>query len=63
MTNTSSGRGSNWIERAIGRSLAIWTHPVGAWRRPSWRVRLVLVVGYVLAGYVGVLSTLLVTSS
>ena len=32
-------------------------HPVGAWRVPSTRVRLVLVFGYVATGYlVGLLS-------
>lgn len=47
----------NRAERWIGRAAAIWVHPVGAWRVPSTRVRLVLLVGYVATGYVvGLLS-------
>jgi len=47
----------NGVERWIGRAAAIWVHPVGAWRVPSRRVRLVLVFGYVATGYlVGLLS-------
>lgn len=47
----------NCVERGIGRAAAIWMHPVGAWRVPSTRVRLVLVFGYVATGYlVGILT-------
>ena len=47
------------VERWIGRSAAIWVHPIGAWRVPSKRVRLVLIFGYVATGYlVGMLSAL-----
>lgn len=47
----------NCVERSIGRAAAILVHPVGAWRVPSTRVRLVLVFGYVATGYlVGLLS-------
>ena len=47
----------NYVERSIGRAAAILVHPVGAWRVPSTRVRLVLVFGYVATGYlVGLLS-------
>ena len=41
----------NCVERWIGRAAAICVHPVGAWRVPSTRVRLVLVFGYVVTGY------------
>ena len=41
----------NCVERSIGRAAAILVHPVGAWRVPSTRVRLVLVFGYVATGY------------
>jgi hypothetical protein len=47
----------NCVERWIGRAAAIWVHPVGAWRVPSTRVRLVLIFGYVATGYlVGIVS-------
>ena len=47
----------NCVERWVGRTAAICVHPVGAWRVPSTRVRLVLIVGYVATGYlVGILS-------
>jgi len=46
----------------IGRSLAICTHPVAAWLSRSPRKRLVLVGGYVGAGYVVVLIGLLLLS-
>lgn len=47
----------NCVERWIGRAAAICVHPVGAWRVPSTRVRLVLIFGYVATGYlVGILS-------
>lgn len=49
----------NCVERWIGRAMAIWVHPVGAWRLRSKRVRLVLLFGYVATGYlVGILSSL-----
>lgn len=47
----------NGVERWIGRAAAICVHPVGAWRVPSTRVRLVLIFGYVATGYlVGILG-------
>jgi hypothetical protein len=45
------------IEVFIGWSLAICLHPSGAWRS-SRRHRAVLVCGYVILGFVGVLSVL-----
>jgi hypothetical protein len=54
----------NCVERWIGRAAAIWVHPVGAWRVPSTRVRLVLIVGYVATGYlVGILSAFFLLSA
>lgn len=46
----------NGVERWIGRAAAICVHPVGAWRVPSRRVRLVLVFGYLATGYLVGLS-------
>jgi hypothetical protein len=46
----------------IGRSVAICLHPVAAWLTRSHRKRLVLVGGYVGAGYVIVLIALLLLS-
>jgi hypothetical protein len=43
----------------MGRSVAICLHPVAAWLTRSQRKRLVLVGGYVGAGYVIVLIALL----
>jgi hypothetical protein len=36
----------------MGRSLAVCVHPIAAWRSSSQRERLVLVGGYLGAGYV-----------
>jgi hypothetical protein len=55
-------RPSNRLEIMIGRSLAICSHPVAAWLSRSQRKRLVLVGGYVGAGYVVVLIGLLLLS-
>jgi hypothetical protein len=56
-TPGTHAHGMNCVERWIGRAAAIWVHPVGAWRVPSMRVRLVLLLGYVATGYlVGLLS-------
>ena len=56
-------RPSNRLEIMIGRSLAICLHPVAAWLSRSQRKRLVLVGGYVGAGYVAVLLALLLLSA
>jgi len=56
-TPASQTEPMNSVERWIGRAAAICVHPVGAWRVPSRRVRLVLILGYVATGYlVGILS-------
>ena len=47
----------NCVERWLGRAAAICVHPVAAWRAPAARVRVVLIFGYVVTGYVvGILS-------
>jgi hypothetical protein len=56
-------RPSNRLEIAMGRSLAICLHPVAAWLSRSQRKRLVLVGGYVGAGYVAVLLALLLLAA
>jgi hypothetical protein len=56
-------RPSNRLEIMMGRSLAICLHPVAAWLSRSQRKRLVLVGGYVGAGYVAVLIALLLLSA
>jgi hypothetical protein len=56
-------RPSNRLEIMIGRSLAICLHPVAAWLSRSQRKRLVLVGGYVGAGYVAVLLALLLLAA
>jgi hypothetical protein len=58
----SRDRPSNRLEIIMGRSLAICLHPVAAWLSRSQRKRLVLVGGYVGAGYVLVLIALLLLS-
>jgi hypothetical protein len=45
---------------ALGRWLAFCVHPVLAWRLRSPRVRAVVVTTYFTAGYIGVLTALLV---
>jgi hypothetical protein len=55
-------RPSNRLEIMIGKSLAICLHPMAAWLTRSQRKRLVLVGGYVGAGYVVVLIALLLLS-
>ena len=46
-------------EVALGRWLALCAHPICAWRARSPRVRLIVVVSYFSAGYVGVFAALL----
>jgi hypothetical protein len=46
------------MEAAIGRSLAMCVHPVAAWRRGSFRTRLVVVGAYFVASYATVLFAL-----
>jgi hypothetical protein len=58
----SKDRPSNRLEIMIGRSVAICLHPVAAWLSRSPQKRLVLVAGYVGAGYIVVLIALLVLS-
>jgi hypothetical protein len=58
----SKDRPSNRLEIMNGKSLAICLHPVAAWLTRSQRKRLVLVGGYVGAGYVVVLVALLLLS-
>jgi hypothetical protein len=45
-------------EIALGQWLAMCAHPVCAWRARSMRVRLLVVMSYFGAGYVGVLALL-----
>jgi hypothetical protein len=53
-------RPSNRLEIVMGRSMAICLHPVAAWLSRSQRKRLILVGGYVGAGYVvGLIALLL----
>jgi len=47
----------------MGRSLAICFHPMAAWRSSSQRKRLVLVSGYVSAGYIVTLIALRLLSA
>lgn len=44
---------------AVGRWLASWVHPAGAWRVGSPTVRAALVTSYFAAGYLGMLAVLL----
>jgi hypothetical protein len=47
------------LEVTIGRLLAVCAHPVLAWRRLSLSARLVVCGGYAAAGYLTVLTLLL----
>ncbi len=47
----------------IGRSLAACVHPYAAWRAFSARKRLMIAVGYFAAGFISVLSALLLSSA
>ena len=42
----------------IGRLVAVWTHPVAAWRCADRAGRVALVSGYAVAGYAIVLTAL-----
>ena len=46
-------------EVALGRWLALCAHPICAWRARSTRARLIVLVSYFGAGYVGVFAALL----
>jgi len=48
---STTDRSSTRLEILIGRSLALWVHPVAAWRSGSTSVRLHTVFGYFAAGY------------
>jgi hypothetical protein len=56
-------RPSNRLEIAMGRSLAICLHPMAAWRSSSHRKRLVLLGGYIGAGYFATLVALRLLSA
>jgi hypothetical protein len=49
-------------EICLGRALAAFAHPQLAWRVLSTRGRMCLTGAYLLAGYVTVLTTLLLAS-
>ena len=49
---------TNIWEIALGRWLAVCAHPVCAWRARSVRVRLLVVMSYFGAGYIGMLALL-----
>lgn len=49
---------TNTWEIALGRWLALCAHPVCAWRARSMRARLIVVMSYFSAGYVGALALL-----
>jgi len=57
---TEANRPSKPMEIMIGRVLAVCTHPVIAWRVLSPSGRLVVCGGYAVAGYLTVLTVLLV---
>jgi hypothetical protein len=59
MAPPASDRPANRVEIFLGRSLAMCAHPVAAWPRARLRARLVIVAGYVAAGYVTTLTGLL----
>jgi hypothetical protein len=46
----------------VGRSLAVGFHPYAAWRAFSRRKRLLIAIGYFAAGFISVLSVLLLSS-
>ena len=46
-------------EIALGRWLAVCAHPVCAWRARSNKVRLIVLMSYFGAGYVGVITALI----
>lgn len=50
------------LETTIGRSLALYRHPVIAWRLLRRSGRIAIVLGYFSAAYLGVLAALLVVS-
>jgi hypothetical protein len=54
-----SSRPANRFEIWLGRSLALWAHPLAAWRLSSPRVRARIVAGYIAAGYVAGFTLLL----
>jgi hypothetical protein len=47
------------LETTIGRSLALYRHPVIAWRLLRRSGRVAIVLGYFSAAYFGVLAALL----
>lgn len=53
-------RPSNRFEILIGRSAALCAHPYAAWRMYSTRERIVVFLGYLVAGYAVALIALLV---
>ena len=57
---TEANRPSKPMEIMIGRVLAVCAHPVIAWRVLSPSGRLVVCGGYAVAGYLTVLTVLLV---
>ena len=46
------------LEIVLGRALAVFAHPLLAWRRLSPKGRVCLTGTYVLVSYLGVLATL-----
>jgi hypothetical protein len=46
-------------EVVLGRWLALCAHPICAWRAGSTRARVVVLMSYFSAGYVGVFAALL----
>jgi len=52
LTRYGVDQSSSRLEVLLGRSLAFCAHPLAAWRSPDVSVRMVIVTGYVAAGYV-----------
>jgi hypothetical protein len=55
---TRDDRAATRIETLIGRGVAVCAHPSAAWRLEQRQTRLLLVGGYFVIGFVGVLTAL-----
>jgi hypothetical protein len=55
---TRDDRAATRIETLIGRGVAVCAHPSAAWRLEHRQTRLLLVGGYFVIGFVGVLTAL-----
>jgi hypothetical protein len=50
------------VEAALGWGLAVSVHPIAAWRRDSIPLRIAVVLGYLLVGYIVTGAALIVVS-